>query len=201
MKIIRNAEQKRMPWKNGGGETVEITRSPSNSNLDTFDWRVSRARIDRAGPFSSFPGIDRTLCVLDGDGIRLRIGACEPFLLSTDSPPFSFLGEQPVESDLVRGVVTDLNIMTRRDRFRHHVTVAGNVAIRMPLRACSALVVFSTGTATVVSPEGKARLERHDAAVLHSQEGEASILPVCRSPLYIVRIRPTALRENSPYGN
>ena len=50
-----------MPWKNGGGETAEIAVSPPGAALDDFDWRLSMARVETDGPFSAFPGIDRTL--------------------------------------------------------------------------------------------------------------------------------------------
>jgi len=61
MKILRSADHKRMPWKNGGGETVEIAISPQGAGLADFDWRVSMATVASDGPFSVFPGIDRTL--------------------------------------------------------------------------------------------------------------------------------------------
>jgi environmental stress-induced protein Ves len=47
-----------MPWKNGGGETTEIAVFPDGAGLSDFDWRVSMARVDGDGPFSSFPGIE-----------------------------------------------------------------------------------------------------------------------------------------------
>ena len=68
MRLIGPADYRHMPWKNGGGVTIEIAVSPSGSSLDTFDWRVSMATVIEPGPFSSFPGIDRTLCVLTGNG-------------------------------------------------------------------------------------------------------------------------------------
>ena len=39
MRILRGADYKRMPWKNGGGETVEIAVSPEGAALSDFDWR------------------------------------------------------------------------------------------------------------------------------------------------------------------
>ena len=55
-----------MPWKNGGGTTIEIAVSPHGAGLDDFDWRVSMAHVASHGPFSLFPNIDRTLAVLSG---------------------------------------------------------------------------------------------------------------------------------------
>jgi environmental stress-induced protein Ves len=37
MRVLREADCRRMPWKNGGGETVEIARFPDNASIDTFE--------------------------------------------------------------------------------------------------------------------------------------------------------------------
>ena len=68
MRILRAESYRRMPWKNGGGETTEIAVSPEGAGLDDFDWRVSMARVESSGPFSLFAGIDRTLAILEGEG-------------------------------------------------------------------------------------------------------------------------------------
>ena len=49
------------PWKNGGGCTTEIAIAPPGASLDAFEWRISLATIAASGPFSAFPGVDRTL--------------------------------------------------------------------------------------------------------------------------------------------
>ena len=67
-----------MRWKNGGGETAEIAVSPPGAALDAFDWRLSMAKVETDGPFSAFPGIDRTLAILEGEGIRLSVGGEPP---------------------------------------------------------------------------------------------------------------------------
>ncbi len=66
MRMIRSSDYRRMPWKNGGGETVEIAIAPAGASLDAFDWRISMACVASSGPFSRLPGIDRTLAVLAG---------------------------------------------------------------------------------------------------------------------------------------
>ena len=66
MKIVRASEQRAMPWKNGGGITYEVAVFPAISpSLDDFDWRVSMARVAADGPFSLFPGIDRSLAIVE----------------------------------------------------------------------------------------------------------------------------------------
>lgn len=54
MKLLLPETMRRMPWKNGGGITTEIAIAPPGATLDAFDWRISTARVEAAGPFSRF---------------------------------------------------------------------------------------------------------------------------------------------------
>lgn len=121
MRVLRATDHKRMPWKNGGGETVEIAISPPSAGLADFDWRVSMATVASDGPFSVFPGIDRTLSILKGNGMRLFIEGRTPALLTQESDPLFFPADVPVAAELTDGTIIDLNVMTRRDRLRHSV--------------------------------------------------------------------------------
>ncbi len=73
MRILRAADYRRMPWKNGGGETREVLVSPAGAALNEIDWRISLATIATDGPFSTFDGIQRTLSVIHGAGIHLTV--------------------------------------------------------------------------------------------------------------------------------
>lgn len=110
-----------MPWKNGGGETREIAVSPAGATLDTLDWRASLATVAEDGPFSVFKGVERTLCVIRGAGIRLQAGDRAPADLHVSSEPYSFDGEAVTSARLINGPIEDLNVMSRRGRFRHRV--------------------------------------------------------------------------------
>lgn len=121
MRIFRASDHRRMPWKNGGGETTEIAVAPEGAGLDDFDWRVSMARVERDGPFSAFPGIDRTLSILEGEGLRLMVDGQPAVELAIGSEPFAFPADQPTDSTLLGGAVTDLNVMTRRAHLTHNV--------------------------------------------------------------------------------
>ena len=103
MRILRAGNYSRMPWKNGGGETREMIVSPDASALDAFDWRVSMARVDTNGPFSAFAGVDRTLSVIAGGGLTLRLNDDLAVTLDRGSEPFRFSGDAQVSSALVRG--------------------------------------------------------------------------------------------------
>ena len=191
MRIIRESEQKRMPWKNGGGETIEVGIAPANSSLDTFDWRISRARIDRSGPFSPFPGIDRTIVAIEGEGIVLRFENADPVTLTPAGPPLSFAGEMRVESELIEGTVTDLNVMTRRGRYRHRLTVlADGGPVDMSAGPHETVAIVAVGSANLRTGAGDIQLSDGDAILLCAAAGTASVTPGPGSRLFLVEIRP-----------
>lgn len=130
MRILRASDYRSMPWKNGGGTTTEIVVSPAGAGLDDFDWRVSMARVEAGGPFSIFAGIDRTLSILEGEGIRLSIADHEPVDLTRASEPLFFPADAATDATLPAGPITDLNVMTRRGRAHHTVR---RVALSQPL--------------------------------------------------------------------
>lgn len=110
-----------MPWKNGGGSTIEVAVAPEGAGLDDFDWRISMAVVAADGPFSVFPGIDRTLAILDGNGLDLHGLPRGAVRLQRASAPFAFPADVAVSATLVEGQITDLNVMTRRGRVRSRV--------------------------------------------------------------------------------
>jgi len=110
-----------MPWKNGGGSTTEIAVSPDGARIDAFDWRISMAAVAADGPFSAFPGVDRTLAVLDGAGLLLHGLGPEPQRLQRATPPFAFPADAAVSATLLGEPIIDLNVMTRRGRFTSRV--------------------------------------------------------------------------------
>lgn len=121
-KVLRTDSYVRMPWKNGGGETREIAIFPPAASLDTLDWRVSMAVVAQDGPFSSFPSIDRTLCVIEGKGMELDFGAGGGTQSVTPTTaPFEFAADKPLHARLIEGAITDLNVMTHRERYRQSV--------------------------------------------------------------------------------
>lgn len=122
MLLLRAADYRRMPWKNGGGSTIEIAVSPPGATLDDFDWRISMAHVATPGPFSCFPGVERTIAVLNSAGMRLSIADAAPVVLDRTSQPHSFAGDVSASATLIDGPVDDLNIMSRRARYTHRMT-------------------------------------------------------------------------------
>lgn len=112
-RVIPSFEYRREPWRNGLGWTREILRVP-----DSDDWlvRLSIAEIEQDAAFSSFPGIDRELVLLRGEGLRLRFadGALHTLLPPHDR--LRFAGEAEIHGELVDGLTHDFNLMWRRDQ-------------------------------------------------------------------------------------
>lgn len=143
LRIQRFDEHLKMPWKNGLGITREVISRPASDGSDGFDWRISLATVGASGPFSVFAGIDRTIVVLEGDGMQLTVdGRQEPPLL-VGSPPFTFSGDAEVQADCLGGETLDLNMMSRRGRFVHRMTkIVVSGAQTLSLTADTVAVVF-----------------------------------------------------------
>jgi environmental stress-induced protein Ves len=107
------------PWKNGGGSTTEIAVEPPGATLLTFEWRLSLATVSHDGPFSHFPGVDRSLALLDGPGLTLDIGANRHVLVPGETEAVSFPGEADVAATILHGATLDFNVMTRRGVCQH----------------------------------------------------------------------------------
>lgn len=111
--LIPATEYRRERWSNGLGWTREIARQPAQGD---FDWRVSIAEVDRDAPFSAFPGVQRELVLLSGEGMRLHMEGMEPAELLPPHGRIRFSGEQTVRAELLAGPTTDYNLMWRPER-------------------------------------------------------------------------------------
>lgn len=116
------------PWRNGGGVTYEVAAGPEGAGFDDFGWRISIARIERDGPFSAFPGIDRTQMVLEGGPVILS-GTDWEVGLHEGSASLAFDGERPIDAR-VATPATVLNVMTRRGTFHHRLQRASPVGMK-----------------------------------------------------------------------
>lgn len=109
--IIRYDQLEPRPWKNAAGITREIAREGSD---DDWRWRVSIAEVIAEAPFSSFPGVDRVLVLLEGEGIELDFEDGRTFEVL---PPFGhirFEGEAALIGKPKDGATRDFNLMWQR---------------------------------------------------------------------------------------
>jgi len=166
-----------MRWKNGAGRTTEIAVHPAGAALDAFDWRVSVADVAGDGPFSPFAGVDRTIVLLAGAGIRLA-RAAEVVVLRTPYEPYPFSGDDAIDCALVDGPVRDFNLMVRRGRgIGEIVIVRGAAAPIAPARFC--LCYAANGT-SVCRIAGRPPLR---LAGGHALLVDGELLPLAVDPL------------------
>jgi environmental stress-induced protein Ves len=187
MRHLKAGEHRVMPWKNGLGSTTEIAVFPPGASVEIFGWRVSAADVAANGPFSGFPGIDRTLSILEGDGLMLFVGNAPGQSLTQDSAPFAFPADVPTSADLLGGPITDLNVMTRRGVFRHSVERLVVEGARV-VSASTGVILFycQVGSVRVLGASGEAELAARDAVLLDPGEwrlmGHASLFMIALTP-------------------
>lgn len=112
-RVIPAVDYRRSRWANGAGWTREIHAEPAGEG---WDWRMSIAEVGTRASFSCFPGVDREIVLLAGEGMRLEFEDGEVVRLE---PPFGrhrFAGERALVGDPVGGPTQDFNLMWRRDR-------------------------------------------------------------------------------------
>ena len=132
-RLLSPRDFRRVPWKNGGGHASDVASWTSPGD-DAFAWRVSIADIERDGPFSSYPGVDRTFVLLDGEGVVLTIDGTSIEVL-VPLEPIRFAGDRACECRLVAGPSRAYNLMVRRERTRGDVVVVdGEAGIAGPFR-------------------------------------------------------------------
>jgi environmental stress-induced protein Ves len=169
MRILRAADYKVMPWKNGAGSTTEIAVSPDGGALDDFDWRVSMARVAEDGAFSLFPEIDRTLLVLDGAGMVLTTTGHGSARLDSETAPYAFPGHRDTYATLIGGPIVDLNIMSRRERVRHRVKrIEIDALQKFSISSVTTMIFVEHGAISVHADDIAAELSGHDCIVLDS---------------------------------
>lgn len=182
--VIPANENRRVRWKNGLGWTREIAcgrvrhaaRPPvDRSGDDDWDWRLSVAEIEQDSAFSTFPGIDRELVLLSGNGLRLRFADGRAVDLLPPHDAARFAGEDAVTGELIDGRTTDFNLMWRRE------TIAASLW-RRPL--AGAMVVFAdpgdtwvahviAGSAAFADGSEHPALQVGDTALIAGDNGRA----------------------------
>lgn len=174
--VLRAGDHRRMPWRNGGGETTEVLRRPDGED---YDWRVSIADVTAGGPFSEFPGADRVLTLIGGGGMVLTVDGTVTALERL--VPFAFSGDATTSATLPAGATEDLNLITRRGRVTGAVDIVhltrsdpDGEPVTEPhtvaIGGDQVLVLLLDGHAAVASGHAQVELQRHDA-LLCAREG------------------------------
>lgn len=164
MEIIRFAELRSEPWRNGGGVTRELASHPKAASAQdgAWDWRVSIADISKAGDFSAFPGMERVLTVIDGELLLLTVDGAEHPL--EKYRPFKFSGEAAAHGDLPTGDIRDLNVITRMGSFKGFTSIIELSKKRAHPVFEGQLAVLLQGQATVSAGNLSVSVETADVA-------------------------------------
>jgi environmental stress-induced protein Ves len=186
VQLLSAAERVAAPWKNGGGITREIAVSPAGAGLGDFDWRVSTAEVRTAGPFSSFAGIDRTLCVLAGE-LLLAVHGRAGVVLAPDSAPFAFAADVAAHAE-PRSPVVDLNVMTRRGRFEARVVQIEFGGTLLRELSAAITLVFALGPLELELRSARHSLGRWDALRLTGASACRFYAPAGRAGCYLIEI-------------
>jgi environmental stress-induced protein Ves len=173
-------------WKNGGGSTTEIAVEPAGAGFHDFDWRVSLATISEDGPFSVFPGVDRTLALVHGPGVVLEIDNASRVVLCDETPVLEFAGESAISAALTDGSTTDFNVMTRRASCHHKFgrrRLSGS-SVFAPRGDIALLFLAEGDSLSVSSDDERIGMVRFDAVVFDTdtvwtlEAGQATIFIV-----------------------
>ncbi|MFE4544749.1 HutD family protein [Arthrobacter sp. NPDC056727] len=194
MQIIRFADIKPQPWRNGGGVTRELAshRGAASADDGAWDWRVSIADVTKAGDYSAFPGMERLLTVVEGELLLLSVDGAEHPL--EKYRPFRFPGGAASSSALPTGDVRNLNVITREGAFRAYASIIELSKKRAHPVFAGQLGILLQGQAAVshgnaVSEDAPVPLDRYDA-VVGSDSQTPEILG--RGFLAVVSIDPVA---------
>lgn len=181
-------EYRRERWKNGAGWTREILRWPREA--EDWDWRLSIAEVDRDGPFSAFPGVDRELVLLAGEGMRLLFEDGEVAELQPPHDRVRFAGERALRSELVAGPTQDFNLMWKRDRIEAqllHRPLVGPMLFFAEAGVHWAVHVLA-GRAGFKDRQPALQLEQGDTAVIDAS-GTGRVLIDGGGEVLLVRLR------------
>jgi environmental stress-induced protein Ves len=166
-RVIPANDYRRVRWKNGLGWTREIACFPE---AGAWDWRLSIAEIERDAEFSAFPGIERELVLLAGNGVRLVFGDGETRELHPPHDRLRFAGERPLRGELIDGPTHDFNLMWRRDRFDAqlwHRPLVGTMVLFVDAGDTWAVHLLA-GEARFADASRLGRLQAGDTALLHA---------------------------------
>lgn len=148
MRLLSPTDYRTMPWKNGLGITREIAvlRSAEDQASGRFAWRLSMADVTASAPFSPFPGCDRVIVLLSGDGMLLQSDEGGSHRLDQPLLPYAFSGDVSTDCRLLGGACRDFNVMVDRARAQaavHVVTLSSQTQTVAAAGSTLALFVAS----------------------------------------------------------
>jgi len=160
-RIISPTQFITMPWKNGLGKTIELLLQPASERDPNpgFLWRLSIASVIEGGAFSDFKGYQRTLTLLEGNGITLRYDDLSEDTLRNPLQKAHFNGDASTQATLHQGPVKDFNVIARRDACTamvNNFTHASQQSLALDADEC---FVYAHKASAVIHMEGMENIE------------------------------------------
>lgn len=138
--IIPPEQFKKTAWKNGKGETTELAISEGGT-LDSFDWRLSMAKVVENGAFSYFTGYCRNLILIEGNGISLQHDQSRIDQLGDLLDIATFDGGCTTVATLTSGPIVDINVISNANKYHAAVKTFPDKQ-DVPLRACTHCFIY-----------------------------------------------------------
>jgi len=146
--IISPKKYRSVAWKNGQGSTQELAFG--GSSLGSFDWRLSMAPVTTDGDFSDFEQYDRTLILIDGNGLTLNHENGQQDALKQRFDMAHFDGGWRTKAKLHDGDILDFNVMTLQSRCRSKVTASDGSQDQHFFLSASLLLIYAVESEIVV---------------------------------------------------
>ena len=159
----------RTRWRNGAGWTREILSEPAGEQ--DFDWRASLADIDSDCTFSQFPGCNRELVLVSGEGGSLQFDDGRCMELAPPHGRVAFAGEDAPRCNIA-GRLQVFNLIHARDRTGAellHRPLVGPMVF-LPEAGVRWLVLLIAGRATLPDHPRRLVLEQGDALLLTPED-------------------------------
>jgi environmental stress-induced protein Ves len=183
-----------MPWKNGGGVTIDIAVSMlpgfAAGSWEGIVWRFSRTAIVTPGAFSDLSGYDRELALVSGEGLVLGTPVGEIDVRQAFKP-VRFTGETSIVSRLEAGPVEVVNLIGDRSRVSIALSclsgtamIARQAGVHIIYAATGSCELSINGNACEIAAGHAARIDAGENFAVTSRLGTAivaSIIPVART--------------------
>lgn len=190
--VIPANEYRRERWHNQLGWTREIARGGGVGG--EWGWRLSIAEIEREGGFSTFPGVDRELVLLSGNGLRLAFEHGDEVVLEPPHGRHAFAGERGLGGAPLDGTVHAFNLMWRRADYHadlwHRPLVGPMVLFAEPGSTWAVHLV--AGHARFADGSGLPRMDAGDTLLLPAAGERARQVLDGGGEVLVARISPAS---------
>lgn len=147
--LVRFASLPARSWGSNSGRAKDLAFGPKDST-GASRWSLSAATVEKSGPFTTFPGVDRITVPVEGELLVLDVDGTEHAMERLR--PLRYPGDVPVQASLPTGEVTVLNTLVNRDSFGAAVMVVELSKKNSPSLGADQFLVLLQGSAKAFLP-------------------------------------------------